>query len=238
MRQLYHYFDYSEDFIPCKEGHKESRYNRDHVPAKTLLNPPYPENLPVVSMCQECNTAYGRDEEYLAAFISSVICGSTNLDTRRFPVAARIMNHSPRLQRRIEEARGVQVAPSGNTEMVWTPEMERVERVILKNARAHVLLELGQLILEPPSYVRIVPIQLMSTQQRTQFENASLGDAGWPEVGSRLMQRIVNGECGLGGWITVQDETYRYAVSETLDVRICIREYLACEVGWDESADL
>ena len=68
----------------------------------------------------------------------------------------------------------------------------------------------------------------------------------WPEVGSRMMQRAVivhslgdTQEAFFDGWQDVQDGVYRYAVSqgpEGVVVRLVLREYLACEVGWNEMA--
>ncbi len=59
---------------------------------------------------------------------------------------------------------------------------------------------------------------------------------GWPEVGSRAMQRmLIADDAYAGGWITVQDGRYRFlAVAEgSLMVRGVISEYLAFEVIWE-----
>jgi len=53
----------------------ESATTRDHVPAKRLLEEPLPPNLRTVPSCEGCNIAYGRDEEYLIAFLAHI--GST-----------------------------------------------------------------------------------------------------------------------------------------------------------------
>lgn len=37
-----------------------------HVPSKVFLNKPYPDNLPVVSCCKNCNEEFAFDEEYVA----------------------------------------------------------------------------------------------------------------------------------------------------------------------------
>ena len=56
----------------------------------------------------------------------------------------------------------------------------------------------------------------------------------WPEVGSRIMTRILTGEDFNNGWIVVQEGVYRYAVSyaDQILVKIVISEYLAAEVCW------
>ena len=78
MKQIYHFSDQlgSVDCLPCPENNHDRRYSRDHVPSKALLNPPYPENLMGVGMCQECNSGFAKDEEYFTAFLASVISGS------------------------------------------------------------------------------------------------------------------------------------------------------------------
>ena len=189
-----------------------------------------------VGMCQECNSGFSTDEEYFSAFLASVISGSIEPDPLQFPTASRILAHNPRLRSRIDAARHVEASPGKDTVTTWTPELERIERVIVKNARGHLLFELGQAIALPPTHVNIAPIELLSPQQLSQFEH-QLGAAGWPEVGSRLMLRLLEtGECGEGGWIEVQNGVYRYAVDELPRVRIVLREYLAAEVIWVNEA--
>ena len=236
MKQIYHFSDQlrSADCIPCLEDNHRGRYSRDHIPTKALLNRPYPENLMDVGMCQECNSGFAKDEEYFAAFLASVISGSIEPDPQRFPTASRILAHNPRLRSRINGARRVQATLAKDNVVTWIPEPERIERVIVKNARGHVLFELGQAITSHPTRVRVVPIEHMSSQQLSQFEYPQ-GSSGWPEVGSKLMLRLIEtGECGEGGWIEVQNGVYRYAVDEFPRVRIVIREYLTAEVAWDQ----
>ena len=235
MKQIHHFSDQlsGADYIPCHEHNHSERYSRDHIPTKALLNRPYPENLMAVGICQECNSGFAKDEEYFAAFLASVISGSIEPDPQRFPTASRILARNPRLRSRISGARRVQATHEKDNVVTWIPELERIERVIVKNARGHLLFELGQAITSHPARVCIVPIEHMSPQQLSQFEYPR-GASGWPEVGSRLMLRLIEtGECGDGGWIEVQNGVYRYAVDELPSVRIVIREYLAAEVAWD-----
>ena len=236
MKQIYHFSDQlgSLDCLPCPESSHNQLYSRDHVPSKALLNPPYPQNLMDVGMCQECNSGFAKDEEYFAAFIATVISGSIEPDPLRFPTASRILTHSPGLRNQIDAARRIEATPGKDPVIVWTPELERLERVIVKNARGHLLFELGQATALPPSYANIMPIDQLSPQQLSQFEHPQ-GPSGWPEVGSRLMLRMLEtGEMQDGGWIEIQKWTYRYAVDELPRVRIVLREYLAAEVAWDE----
>ncbi len=132
MKQIYHFSDQlaGVDCIPCPDDSHSGRYSRDHIPTKSLLNPPYPENLMEVGMCQECNSGFSKDEEYFATFLASVISGSTEPDPLGFPRASRILARKPALRGRIDASRHVKTASSGATVVTWTPEIERVERVI------------------------------------------------------------------------------------------------------------
>ncbi len=231
--------------IHCGSGLRPDDSNRDHVPTRGLLNPPYPENLPVVQVCRQCNASFSSDEEYLIAFLGSVLSGSTRPDPVRFPVASGILTHSPRLGNRIDRSRTVQGNLWGDVEVLWEPELDRIQRVIVKNARGHVLYEMGEPMFAWPSHVSVRPIQVMTARQIDQFENVPHG-SGWPEVGSRMMQRafIVHRPAGsqevyFDSWQDVQDEVYRYAVAQAsggILVRMVLREYLAAEVVWDDAS--
>ncbi len=222
MEQLTDYSDSrNKGFcIHCGSGLRHDDSNRDYVPTRGLLNPPYPENLPVVDVCRQCNSGFSSDEEYLIAFLGSVLSGSTRPDPVRLPTASDLLAHSPRLGNRIDRSRTVQGNLWGDAEVLWEPELDRIERVLVKNARGHVLYELGEPMLEQPSHVSVCPIQALTTHQVDQFENVPYGSV-WPEAGSRMMQRalIVHGPGGaqevyFDGWQDVQDGVYRYAVAQ------------------------
>jgi hypothetical protein len=72
------FVDHIEEFVDqrhkgwcvhCAVWIEQVERNRDHVPSKTLLRKPYPENLPTVDVCKSCNESFSFDEEYFAAFI-------------------------------------------------------------------------------------------------------------------------------------------------------------------------
>ena len=176
--------------IHCGALIRTEESSRDHVPTKGLLNPPHPYNLPVVEVCRQCNVGFSSDEEYLIAFLGSVLSGSTRPDPVRFHTAAGILNRSPVLGRRIDRSQTVQGNLSGGAEVLWEPELDRIERVIVKNARGHVLYEIGEPILGQPSHVGSCPIPTMRTQQVAQFENVPSLSV-WPEIGSRMFVRGV-----------------------------------------------
>jgi hypothetical protein len=236
--------DYIEEFVD--ERHKvwcihciawigETQSNRDHVPSKSLLRKPYPDNLPTVPVCKGCNKSFSTDEEYLIAFLGCVLSGSTDPERQENPRVQRILTRSPKLRQRIENARvESHTLFDEQLRILWTPERERVERVIVKNARGHAYYEYGEPMLENPTRVWFAPLELLKPQKRSRFEDAQNAQF-MPEVGSRMLTRVLTGQDLWDGWAIAQDDVYRYAVVQEgrLTVRSVIHEYLATEVLWD-----
>jgi hypothetical protein len=48
----------------CAYCGRERNRTKDHVPPKTLLVEPYPENLVTVPACHDCNRSFQRDDDY------------------------------------------------------------------------------------------------------------------------------------------------------------------------------
>jgi hypothetical protein len=220
--------------IHCGEWIAGLETNRDHVPSKCLLQEPYPAKLPFVQVCKACNEGFSLDEEYVVAFLGSVVVGSTDPDRQCNPKAARILRRSPKLRARIDRAKTEYKTLIGETRFIWKPESDRVNRVVLKNARGHAFYEYGEPMLSEPEYVRYAPLESMTRSQRDEFENMEFG-LGWPEVGSRMMTRVMTGQDLSGAWVIVQEGVYRYAVAQAgiMLVRTVLFEYLATEVYWE-----
>jgi hypothetical protein len=212
--------------------------NEDHVPSKSLLQKPRPHHLPIATTCKECNTAFSLDEQYAVTFLSCVLAGSTDPERQPNASAARALADSAALRALIERSRSEYVTLSGETRVLWKPDMGRIERVVLKNARGHAYFEYGEPMLDPPVHIWILSLEGMTVTERQEFE--SLSDevklAPWPEVGSRMMTRLLTGEDMSGQWIVVQEGLYRYSVQHTfgLRVRTVLSEYLATEVQWED----
>ncbi len=205
---------------------------RDHCPSRVLLEKPYPDNLPVVPACSDCNARFSPDEQYLACLVSCVLAGSTDPIKIERPKIRRILTDTPALRARIERSR-----TESAEGVIFSPEFERVSAVVTKLAQGHVLYELNEPHPEAPDTIQIIPLGLMSEAERGVFESPPTeGLFPWPEVGSRAMQRLV----GLHSppeypWLVVQPGLYRFlaTVDSGPSVRIVIHEYLACYVAWD-----
>ncbi len=224
--------------IHCGAGNGGVDTNRDHVPSRTLLRKPYPANLPVVRICSACNESFSRDEEYLSLFLRCVIAGTTDPDGHKNPKVARALKRHDKLRARIERSKSERWTVDGESVPEWQPEIERVNQVVLKNARGHAFYEYGEPMMAEPARVWAAPLAVMSEAEREAFEDDTAGTlVGWPEVGSRMMIRAVEGQDLRDAWIVVQKGVYRYRVDQcdTLRVRSIIHEYLATEVCWTGS---
>jgi len=202
---------------------------RDHAPPKIFLDRPFPDDLPVVGACYDCNNGASRDEAYVAALIECAVTGATGPDGASRPAIRKLLERSPALAAQIAAIRS-----AGANGPIYTPDMSRVRRVLLKACRAHVLFELNERATEAPTSFEVIPLPLLTKEQLSWFETPADG-AVWPEVGSRAMQRLVEGYPGdRPGWVTVQEGRYRYmaAVADGITARILLSEYLACEAVW------
>jgi len=120
----------------------------------------------------------------------------------------------------------------------WNVETERAKSVVLKLARGHAAYELNQPRTDLPLYIDFKPLQRMSDEVREAFEGHSATlVAPWAEVGSRAMQRllVLGSEVYTEGWVVVQEGNYRFSTSQEggLTIQMVLREYLACQVGWE-----
>ncbi len=201
----------------------------DHVPSRVLLDKPYPENLPTVECCAECNAGLSLDEEYVACLIDCVLAGSVAVDDVGRSKVRAALKRKRALTERISASRSQ--TPAG---IVWHPELDRVRSVVVALARGHSLYELHEPQFDEPTEVSVAPLPTMSAVEGDQFE-VSVGYGGWPEVGSRAFQRSVLGVSGpTSPWLSVQPGRYRYlaALDDGITIKMVLSEYLACEVRW------
>lgn len=217
---------------------------RDHVPSKILLDKPYPENLPVVGSCQECNQGFSKDEQYLICLLESVLIGSTDPEKIRRPSVSRAMKRAPALRAKIESAKKYI-----NGKVAFSIEEDRVKNVILKLARGHAAFELSQPCRNEPDHYWCGTLESLPKEELDLFDSAHIQKL-LGEIGSRNMLRMfatevtLQSESGVletmnvvvNDWVDVQDGYYRFlAVDDAggVVIRIVISEYMACEIGWN-----
>lgn len=224
--------------IHCRAWIGDVEANEDHVPSQCLLREPRPANLPVVRICTDCNNGFSADEEYLFLFLNCVLAGSTDPDSHDDPKVGRALRHHDKLRARIERSKKEHRTIGSETRYIWTPETDRINRIVVKNARGHAFYEYGEPMLTEPDRTWAAPLESLPVAARDAFENIQ-GDqtpAGWPEVGSRMMTRVMTGQNLRDGWVVVQEGIYRYGVTQrgAILVRSVLYNYLATEVCWND----
>lgn len=239
--------------IHCGTAISDCESNRDHVPTKSLLTKAVrargkkydaekgddPDYLPQVIVCRKCNSSFSADENYLLCVLHAVMAGSLYPDPAKHPEAASILRSNRQVVRSLKQCPDGQLLLFDNLQpFVIYPDVDKVRRVVAKNARGHVYHEIGEPLFSEPE-VTFVPLEKLSTDQRAAFEATEIsGDlAVWPEVGSRMTVQLLDEAIMTGGWITVETDRYRYAIdwSETIVVKTVIWDYLATETRWDRS---
>lgn len=227
MEQLLNLGDKRQTGFCCYCG--RGTETRDHVPSKVFLDEPYPTNLPVAFACQSCNESFSLDEEYLACLIECVVCGIVDHKAVERKKISSILQRKPALVSRLKQAQ-----KESDKGLLFSAELLRVKNVLLKLARGHAVYELNEPQLDDPVRFNCAPLIMMDPVMRDSFE-AMPKSVVFPEVGSRASQRLVVSDPGLVLWMTVQPGRYRYLVfaGAGVTVRIVIREYLACEIGWE-----
>jgi hypothetical protein len=185
-------------------------------------------------VCKTCNEGFSLDEEYFVAFLGCVLAGSTEPERQCDPRVQRILSRSAALRARIEHSRSQSTTLFDEHRIVWIPERDRIDRVILKNARGHAYFEYGEPMLDAPAHIWSTPLETMNDEDRERFDQVTTRDL-WPEVGSRMLTRVLTGQDLVDGWVVVQDNIYRYSVIQegSMLVRSVIQEYLATEVFWN-----
>lgn len=226
--------------VHCGISLNQETVAREHVPSRCLLKKPYPKDLITMEACRTCNAGFSKDEQYLFAVLEAAQAGSTDPAMQGSPEAARVFRQNPGLRLRIEQSRRELQTLFGTTETTIFPELDRVNRVVVKHARYHALYELDQALSHDPDYVITLPFQRLTPKQRDRFESIESERSGWAELGTRMFQR----QCYAAGqvrsdlwnsWVIVQESVYRYAVPDLRTgfiVKSVIHEYLATEARW------
>ena len=202
---------------------------KDHVPSKILLNKPYPENLPVVPACNDCNQGFSKDEEYFACLLECALRGTTDPEKLKRKKIKKILTTKPKLLYRLTEAKKFI-----DGQIFFKPEDKRIKNVVLKLARGHAFYENSELQLDKTTTINIRPIELMTDKELKKYFSNEIEI--FPEIGSRSFQRLFfEDDSAIGSWINVQDNNYVYSVNlnSEISIKFLIWNYLACEVIWN-----
>ncbi len=235
MKQINPFSDQRHDEM-CSYCGKLNPETRDHVPSKSLLDDPFPDNLPVVSCCTKCNQDFSLDELYFACSIECVLCVTGDIEKLKRQKIISSLKKRPSLQKKIESSFTYQ-----NGQIYFKYDQASFTNVAIKLAKGHVKYELSEPRLDYPSSISIMPLMSMS-EHETDIFFASSDLTFLPEVGSRSLQNLLKSDSiqKQSQWTIVQDNNYKYSVIDdagVLIVRIVVWDYLAIEVIWEEEYD-
>jgi hypothetical protein len=111
---------------------------RNHVPSEILLSKPFPENLPVVLACNDCNQGFSGDEAYIADLIECARVGSADPVEITDKRVRELLERQPKLRSQFTDARVI----SDDGSVFFRPEGREVRNVVMKLARGHAAFEL------------------------------------------------------------------------------------------------
>ncbi|MFH4966043.1 hypothetical protein V8G69_13660 [Gaetbulibacter sp. M235] len=195
----------------------------------------------MVGCCYECNQSFSSDEQYFVCFLECLLCGSTNPENIRRPSISKILSKLPGLRKRIENS-----TTEVDGKIVFTPEFERIDNVMLKLAQGHAAFEFSLMLRDKPNQFWYGLLSSLSEEEKNLFNSVHF-QHNVGEVGSRSVQRLLvvqlsmqDGEnipFAINDWVDVQDDRYRYIAIHDMGkkiIRIVIDEFFACEVVWED----
>lgn len=204
---------------------------REHIPSKTFLNSPYPENLSTIPACYKCNNGYSKDEKYVSCFLDvlkSCIYINHNLKDNTI----RCLKDDIGLKKLIEEQIDIK-----NDHVYFSIDDNKIKRILVKLAKGHAAFELDYINFDDVKIdVKYDFIFNLSKEFINSFNNV----VTYPvihEVGSRAIYLIQDLDSGFAEtialWNIIQNQQYRYQVvnrqSSTI-VKIVIFEFLYSEI--------
>ncbi len=209
---------------------------REHIPSKVLLSEPYPENLPTIPACFECNNGFSADEEYFVSFLET-LKSAIYVDYSISDHIVKIFNHTPALQEMVTSSIHLE-----NKTVFFSYDEIRFKRVINKLAVCHAGYEFDHVDFNDPISTKISFIFNMTPEDISEFTAPEIMNCV-PEISSRftsnycIIQNIDNGEAYLlNDWIVVQEGRYQYYVYLNthggVSIKMIILDFLYCQVDF------
>lgn len=189
--------------IHCARAITRSTSSRDHIPSKFLLVHPYPDNIETIRVCTECNRSFAQDEEYMAAFLGTLLWNGDEPKSQ----LERILESNWVLQDDLDDSLFI-VTSDAKQRIALEPDEQRLRRVVSKNAVGHMFLALG--VAPRPSKISICVLENLPYAVREGLYGLS---TGWITVQEGAYR-------------------YQLVDQGALVVRSVIHEFLATETIW------
>lgn len=210
---------------------------REHVPSKSLLIEPFPENLPTIPACFECNNGFSADEEYFICFLE-VLKNKVYANYSISEHVRSILSKKESLRQLIESQIS---SKDGCIYPSFDP--DRFTRIITKLAIGHAGYEYDDLNFDGATGLWFEFAPNISEEYKAEFESPKLLNV-IPEISSHfscnvcIIQNVDSGEAfALSDWITVQEQRYSYNVflndSGGVSVKMIILDFLYCQVDFE-----
>lgn len=210
---------------------------REHIPSKTFLIEPYPENLPTIPACFPCNNGFSFDEQYVAYYLeilkSHIFIGYNS--NEKVLIA---LENIPALKHLIE----YQIKEiDGNIHFGF--DKERFIRIINKLATCHAGYDFDNVDFDGPVNTWFEFAPFLNEEQKQQFLQPQVMDK-FPEISSRfscnycVLENLETGESFLlNDWIIVQKQRYKYHIyfneAGGITVKMVILDILYCQVDFN-----
>jgi len=211
---------------------------REHVPSKAFLYEPFPENLPTMPACFDCNNGYSNDEKYVACFLD-VLKNRIYYDYACQESTAQRLEKDSALKNLLDES-----IRTSNGKVFFEVDENRLCRILLKLARGHAGFEFDYVNFDDAE-IKIWYDFLFNIPEDVLLEFNRIPESQlFPEVGSRscttpfIVQNVKTGEARtFMFWNDVQEHQYRYQVSLNDSGGICVKiiifEFLYCRIDFD-----
>lgn len=227
--------------------------SREHIPSKTFLKKPFPDNLYTVPSCVKCNNSFSGDELYTRIVLDTLESAARENTLQSCKNGASLKY--PRLAESIvSEIEAFRSNRSCET-TTFHFRSKKIERVLEKLARGHAVYELSETYyLEGENAWDIAKTfysfrPLLSEETIDNYDCAAdIQNCILPEIGSRVYENVFPVQIpiahidGVGtyvlrsvllDWTDIQDSTYRYIAvfaGNMIQVNIVIDEFLFATV--------
>lgn len=224
---------------------------REHIPSKLFLRRPFPDNLLELPACKECNNSFSEDELYCEVFIDTL----KTLSGFSEELAEANISRKRRTTAYNDAERAYNEYLKTN---VFTAN-ERVNRIILKLAFGHAVLELNEGAAAWKNYMTVIKHEInyrfeMSNKDYTSFYYPIFMKGKiFPEIGSRAFQNLyvieplfvdsvdssqsnISIDQVVMDWMCIQEGNYEYLTwieSDGIHVKIAIHDFIFAHIILD-----
>ena len=217
----------------------QSATTREHIPSKAFLIKPYPENLPTIPACFDCNNGFSDDEKYVSCFLDVLKEYMYQNYTCQAITTSRLERDHSLAKLMKEQIKIVDGC------VQYSVDEARLRRILVKLAKGHAAFAFDEVVFDCENIkVKCIFRFDMPDDVLCAFEEIPEINV-FPELGSRswyfvnVVQDIRTGcKAMFSFWQEIQEGQYRYQVSFNesggVRVKIVIFEFLYCLIDFPD----